>query len=76
MVDSQFNVVLLVLYGDGLRQVGVKCIPTVSWLVAEGSLGLGWHCAVSVCCLLCVGAFFVFLVSELRFGWFFLRYQW
>ena len=29
------------VFGDGLRQVGVECALTVSWLVAEGSLGLG-----------------------------------
>ena len=34
--DFGFNVVLLMwfLHRDGLRQVGVGCTPTVSWLVA------------------------------------------
>ena len=45
--DSGFDV--------GLRQDGVGYTPTVSWLVAEGSLGLGWGGigrALSVCFLL------------------------
>ena len=45
--DSGFDV--------GLRQDGVGYTPTVSWLVAEGSLGLRWGGigrALSVCFLL------------------------
>ena len=76
--DFGFNVVLLVcfLYGDGLRQVGVGCTPTMSWLVAgEGGAGLGWGGTVCVSFYV-LGAFFVLLVSELRFVWLFLQYQW
>ena len=60
----------------GVRQVRVGCTLTVSWLVTEGSLGLGQGGIVpSVCVSFSVfEAFFVFLVtlvSELRFVWFF-----
>ena len=41
------------VFGDGLSQVGVRCTPTVSWLVAKGSLGLGL--GGIVCCYVCMG---------------------
>ena len=68
--DSGFDAVLLVrfLYGEG----GQAGWGGVSWLVAEGSLGLGWGGIVtSVCVSFCVLGHSLCFWLVNSFVWFF-----